>query len=141
MTAIKTSALRGAENDIDNAVALIKAVYNVIYTVDREDGPALLATLKAGTRLLRLVHFRLCDAIGEGGEGLMYTKAEVNGVPSRRGAIFEQLDIAAVTVLAAAKSPFLLAADDVRQEAAVEQMRSAAIILKNVIEHVENPSI
>ena len=138
MTAINPNALLGAEKDLAAGLSLIHSVYNVVYTCDENDGSSLLGTLKAGTRLLRAVHVRLCNAIGDEGG---WTEAIVNGLPSRLDAVLEQLDVADVSVRAAILSPFLLAADEVRQEAAVEQMRSASIILKNAIEHIEKPTI
>lgn len=138
MTAIKPNALLGAENDLTNAVSLIHSVYGVIYVCTHDDGPSLLGALTAGARLLRGVHTRLCDAIDE--EGLDYTEAKVNGLPRQSAAVLEQLDIANVSIRAAILNPFLMAIDEVRQEAAVEQIRSAALILKNVIDHIENPT-
>ena len=140
MTAVNVNAFRGAEEDMAKGVALIRAVYDVVYSVDPEDGPALLSTLKAGTRLLRGVHGRLCDAIGDK-KNMCIKKASVASLPSRLDAVLGQLDLAAVSVSAAVNSQIIMVIDKVRQEAAVEQVRSAAIVLKNVIEHVETPFV
>lgn len=141
MTAIKSIHSDSILNDLRNGVSLIKSVYAVIYTADRSDGPAMLVTLKAGTTLLRNVHFQLCNMIIDEDEGLIFTKANVKGLPKQINGVLEQLDIAAISVHAAIVSPFLRVMDEVRQEAAVEQVRSAAIILKNAIEHVETPTV
>lgn len=141
MTAIKVDVLRGTKEHLVKGVALIRAVYDVIYLIGAKNASTMLGTLEAGTSLLRCAHFNLCCAIGDGTGGLAYDDAHVDRLPRQRNLVLEQLDMADVSVRAAVINPFLMVTNTVCQEAAVEQIRSAAIILKNIIGHIESPNM
>ncbi len=142
MTLIRANAMRGAEKDLDSGLAMIRAAYNIIYQCSREDGEPLLNSIRAGTRLLRSVHMRLCEAIGDDDDSLNYDDAKTpTSLATSLKRINEMMHVAEVSVKAAALSPFLMDSRAVRQNAAVEQVRSAAMILGNLIEIIEDPCI
>ena len=138
MTAIKPNALRGIEDRLAKGISLIRSIYEVVYVCDREHGPALFTTLSLGTKYLRHIHNDLCVAVGDA-EPIMTAESTVEGL-FRTDVILEQLNLIDVSVRAAVLNPFLLAVDEVRQEAAVEQLRTAAIILDCTIKLIENPN-
>ncbi len=136
MTAIYPNKLQGIEKSLKEGFDIIEALYAVGSLGWNDDGKSFFVVMAMGTRILRWVQFRLAETVGD--EGMDHSTSTVNGMFGRNDVMYEQFEIAKASVLAAVFNPFNLAADDVRQEAAVEQIRSASIILKHTIELIEN---
>lgn len=140
MTAIYVRELNGVIEFTSRGLDLIDAIYEIIHFDNGKDTKkVLLGSLSKGTRSLRVAHSKLCAAIGDT-NGLDPDDANVKSVPNHTEVSSETRDLVRASVFAAAKNPFLHDMRPARQEAAVEQIRSTALILEGLIEFLEMPN-
>jgi len=138
MTTFYARELLGTIETANSGLDLIRSIYAIVYHNNDDEQKVLLGSLAKGTRILRQVHMSLCKSIGVPG-GLEYEDAKVETLPDNLKVVLETMDLVQASIFAAAKNPFLHDMRKMRQEAAMEQIYSAVLLLEGLIEVIERP--